>query len=48
MRYSFTKKDVFFSRNGLAGEAREERRGKRRMKKEEDAIVTQATAAQCG
>lgn len=45
MRYSFTKKDVLFSRNGLAGEGG---RGKRRMKKEEDAIVTQATAAQCG
>lgn len=28
MRYSFTKKDVLFSRNGLAGEAREERKKK--------------------
>lgn len=50
MRYCFTKRDVLFSRIRLAGGSQltlTEERG-RSMRREERAIVTAATAAQCG
>lgn len=50
MRYSFTEKDMFFSRKRLAGGSQltltEER--ERRMGKEKRSVVTTAIASQCG